>query len=96
MVCFVVGANPPLHVMDGFVKRIWKDLNIDKIGMVNKGVFWVRFNSKEFEDKACGVTDILYDKKPFVIKPWNATSNAYIGLTTEIECEILGCNYTKD
>ena len=24
VVCFVVGANPPLHVIDGYVRRIWK------------------------------------------------------------------------
>lgn len=34
VICFVLGANPHLHVMEGYVKRIWKDLSIDKIVMV--------------------------------------------------------------
>ena len=42
VVCFVVGANPPLHVMDGFVRRIWRDLEIDTVGMIDKGVYLVR------------------------------------------------------
>ena len=52
IVCFVIGANPPLHVIDGFVKRIWKDLKIDTIGVVDKGVFLVRMNSIDDRDKA--------------------------------------------
>lgn len=40
-------ANPPLHVIEGFACRIWKDLGIDKIGMVDKGVFLVRFQTLE-------------------------------------------------
>ena len=31
VVCFVFGVNPPLHVMEGYVKKIWKDLSIDKM-----------------------------------------------------------------
>lgn len=32
VVCYVLGANPPLHVIDGFVKRIWNSLDINKVG----------------------------------------------------------------
>ena len=52
VVCFVVGANPPLHVIDGFVRRIWKDLDIDTVDMVDTGVFMVRMKSIESRDKA--------------------------------------------
>lgn len=47
VVCFVLGANPPLHIIEGYACRIWKDLGIDKIGMVAKGVFLVRFKVME-------------------------------------------------
>ena len=70
VVCYVTSANPPLQVVDGFVHRIWKDLHIDKLGMVNRGVFLVRFTLKEHQDQACNMNGILFDKKPFIVKPW--------------------------
>src|SRR5688500_4536313 len=71
VVCFVVGANPPLHVLDGFVRTIWKDLDIDTVGMVDKGFYMVRMKSIEFRDKAYESNGVLFDNKPFVIKPWS-------------------------
>lgn len=70
VVCYVSSANPPLHVIDGFGRRIWRDLNIDKVGMVNRGVLLVRFASKEHQDEACNINGILFDKKPFIVKLW--------------------------
>lgn len=70
MVALVVGANPPLHVIDGCVRRIWKDLDIDTVGMVDKGVFMVRMKSIEFRDKAYESNGVMFDNKRFVIKPW--------------------------
>lgn len=70
VVCFVVGSNPPLHVIDGFVRRIWKDLDIDTVGMVDKGVYIIRMKSLESRDKKNESNGVLFDNKPFVIKPW--------------------------
>lgn len=47
VVCYVTSGNPSLQVVEGFVRRIWKDQVIDKIDMVNRGVCFVRFGSKE-------------------------------------------------
>ena len=63
----MVGANPPLH--DGYVRRIWKDLDIDTVGMVDKGVYMVRMKSYESRDKAYESNGVFFDNKPFVIKP---------------------------
>lgn len=76
VVCYVTSANPPLKVIDGFVSKIWKDLEIDKVGMVNRGVFLVRFLQKDHQERACDMNRILFDKKPFVVKPWS-TSISY-------------------
>ena len=65
VVCFFHGANPPLHVIDA--RRIWKNLGID---MVVKGVFLVRFQSMEDMKSACSMNGIIFDKKPFIVKPW--------------------------
>lgn len=70
VVCYVTSANPPVHVIDGFVRRIWKDLEIDKVGMVNKVVFLIRFLHKEHQEQACDMSGVLFDKKPFIVKPW--------------------------
>ena len=70
VVCFVIEANPPLHIIDGYARRIRKDLAIDKIGMVEKGVFLIRFHSQQDRISACEMNGILFDKKPFIVKPW--------------------------
>ena len=70
VVCFVVGVNLPLHVIDGFVSRIWKDLEVDTIGMIDKEVFLVRLKSTGVRDKAYETNGVLFDNKPFVIKLW--------------------------
>lgn len=74
VICYVMGANPPLHVIDGFVRRIWNAESIDKIGLVGKGVFLVRMKTIEAMIAACGSSGMLFDKKPFIVKPW--TKNA--------------------
>ena len=73
MVCYVTSANPPIYVIDGFVRRIWNDLEIDKIGMVAKGVFIVYFKSPTSMASTCDMNRILFDKKPFIVKPWSRT-----------------------
>ena len=61
--CFVLGANLHRHVIEGFARRIWKKLGIDKIGMVRKGVFLVRFKTLEDLQKAYAMSGIMFDKK---------------------------------
>ena len=36
VLCNVFGVNPPLQVIDGYVKRIWKNLSIEKVGLLEK------------------------------------------------------------
>ena len=40
--------------------------------MVRKGVFIVRLSDKVARDNACEMSGILFDKKPFMVKPWKA------------------------
>ena len=47
-----------------------KDLDIDTIGIVDKGVYMVRMKPIESRDKAYKSNGFLFDNKPFVIKPW--------------------------
>ncbi|KAJ8421312.1 hypothetical protein Cgig2_017158 [Carnegiea gigantea] len=37
--CSVLGANPLLETIEGFIRRIWRTFDIDKICLVKKGGF---------------------------------------------------------
>lgn len=71
VVCYVLGANPPLHVINGFVNRIWNPVDIDKVGTIDKGVFLVRLKSQEALRVACDSNCILFDKKSLIVTPWS-------------------------
>ena len=42
MVCYVLGANPPLSVIEGFSRRVWND-KVKKVGKFSYGIFLIRF-----------------------------------------------------
>lgn len=66
----VLGSNPPLAVMEGYFNRIWGNRGIDKVAVVNKGVFLVRFQSEEARNRTVEEGVQMFDKKLIVIKPW--------------------------
>ena len=74
VICYVLCANTPLRVIEGFVKRIWNPSDIDKVGTIAKGVILVHLKSHEAIMVACDSNGILFDKKPFIVKLW--TKNA--------------------
>ncbi|XP_074300544.1 uncharacterized protein LOC141631823 [Silene latifolia] len=67
VVGFVVGANPPWQVLEGFLKRIWNKYVIDKISFLPNGVFLARFQTEEMK---LGSGYFLFDDKPLILKPW--------------------------
>jgi len=69
--CSVLGANPPLEIMEGFLRRIWQSLDIDLICLVKKGVFLVRFNNLEDQSTVVKKGVYYFDSKPLLVKPWN-------------------------
>ena len=74
LVGYVAGANPPLHVLEGFARRLWKE-EVSKVGMIALGIFIIRFHNTEMRDRAMDGDFIFFDKKPFIMKAWNATEN---------------------
>lgn len=62
VICYTLGSNPPQTVMEGYFKRIWGSLGIDKIAQVNRGVFIVRFHSLESKEKVVEKGVRLFDK----------------------------------
>ncbi|XP_074265906.1 uncharacterized protein LOC141588360 [Silene latifolia] len=71
VLCYVMGANPPRHVIGGFVRRLWGKLSIDKVAFKPNGVCIVRF--KKMEDKEAVLTGdhCFFDNKPFIVKSWS-------------------------
>ncbi|KAL2900388.1 Ferredoxin--NADP reductase 1 [Bienertia sinuspersici] len=70
IVGYVIGANPPGNVMEGFLRCIWKKFDIDKVVTIKKGMFLVRFCSIEKRDQVLSMECPFFDSKPMIIKPW--------------------------
>ena len=68
VLCSVLGANPPLEVIEGFIRRIWKAFDIDKICLVRKGVFLVCFNSLKDQMAVVQRGVYFFDKKTLPAK----------------------------
>ncbi|KAJ8426043.1 hypothetical protein Cgig2_021401 [Carnegiea gigantea] len=71
VLCSVIGANPLLEVIEGFVRRIWQACEIDKVCLVRKGVFLVRFQNLNDQFTVVQRGVYFFDNKPFIVKPWS-------------------------
>uniref|UniRef100_A0A803PYM9 DUF4283 domain-containing protein n=1 Tax=Cannabis sativa TaxID=3483 RepID=A0A803PYM9_CANSA len=74
IVCYVLGANPPLAVLEGFARRIWKD-KIDKVGMISYGIFLIRFFNIEERNSVLNGGYTFLNKRPVIMKPWDPNVN---------------------
>ncbi|KAL9247595.1 hypothetical protein vseg_021012 [Gypsophila vaccaria] len=70
VVCFILGANPPWEVFEGFIRRIWTKFNIDKISFMPNGIFLVRFKSIDMQERVLQSGYYLFDNKPLIVKAW--------------------------
>ncbi|KAM6562899.1 hypothetical protein CsatB_022897 [Cannabis sativa] len=73
-VCYVLGANPPLSVLEGFARRIWKG-KVDKVGMISYGIFLIRFTSIAERDEILAGGYIFFNKRPVIMKAWDPNLN---------------------
>ncbi|KAL9247606.1 hypothetical protein vseg_021022 [Gypsophila vaccaria] len=71
VVCYILGANPPWEVIEGFIRRIWTKFNIDKISFMNGGIFLVRFKSMDIKEKVLQSGYDLFDSQPLIFKAWS-------------------------
>ncbi|KAL9242050.1 hypothetical protein vseg_016093 [Gypsophila vaccaria] len=71
VVCFILGANPPPSVIEGFIGRIWTRFNIDKLSFLPNGIFLVRFKSLEMKEQVLQAGHYLFDNKPMIVNPWS-------------------------
>ncbi|XP_074265880.1 uncharacterized protein LOC141588331 [Silene latifolia] len=68
---FVLGANPPVDVVEGFLKRLWAKFPIDKISFCSNGVFIVRFKTSAARTQILQQGHFLFDNKPLIVRPWS-------------------------
>ncbi|KAL2933902.1 Rho-related protein racH [Bienertia sinuspersici] len=71
VVCYVLGANAPFSVMNGYCQRIWGKNGLDKASMVGRGLFLVCFNTIEQFEKVLAGDPQFFDYKPVIIKKWD-------------------------
>ncbi|KAJ8419506.1 hypothetical protein Cgig2_021433 [Carnegiea gigantea] len=72
VLCTVLGANPPLDVIERYVHKIWAAYAIDKVCLVRAGLFLVRFKNLEEQLDVVNKRVYYFARKPFIVKPWNA------------------------
>lgn len=36
LICYVVVASPPSYVMAGFIRRIWRNMGVDKVVVIGR------------------------------------------------------------
>uniref|UniRef100_A0A803PRM4 DUF4283 domain-containing protein n=1 Tax=Cannabis sativa TaxID=3483 RepID=A0A803PRM4_CANSA len=74
IVCYVLGYNPPLSVIDGFIRRVWKG-KVDKVGSLSYGVFLVQFDTVEIRDEILNGGYVFFNNRPVVMKAWDPKVN---------------------
>ncbi|KAJ8420906.1 LOW QUALITY PROTEIN: hypothetical protein Cgig2_013563 [Carnegiea gigantea] len=79
ILCSVLGANPPLEVMKGFLKCIWSGFELEKILLVKRGVFLIRFIHVQDKITVERKGVCYFDNKPLIIKSWNPKMDLQIG-----------------
>ncbi|KAL2904908.1 Nuclear cap-binding protein subunit 1 [Bienertia sinuspersici] len=68
--CYIIGANPPVAVMEGFIKRVWKKYDVDKVIGVKKSLYLIRFKSMDNSQAVLKDEKIFFDSKPIMLKAW--------------------------
>ncbi|XP_062089448.1 uncharacterized protein LOC133795982 [Humulus lupulus] len=71
LVCVVLGANPPFSVFEGFIKRLWGKLGIERIARMNAGYTIVKFWDEATRDLVLETGVVHFDRKPIILRPWS-------------------------
>ncbi|XP_074304794.1 uncharacterized protein LOC141639619 [Silene latifolia] len=68
--CFILGVNPPWEIVEGFIRRLWLNHQVDKLSFLPNSVFLVCFKSKAARDAMLKQGHFLFDNKPLIVNPW--------------------------
>ena len=70
VVCCILGVYPPFEVIEGYVRCIWKDFPIDKVMMIKRGLYLVRFVEQQDAVTVTQKGFHRFDHKLFIVKAW--------------------------
>ncbi|VFR03444.1 unnamed protein product [Cuscuta campestris] len=70
LVCCILGANPPIEVVKGFINRVWKSYPMDDISVLKEGQFLVTFRKEEDMKEIVKRRYYFFDNKPMYIQQW--------------------------
>ncbi|XP_062099732.1 uncharacterized protein LOC133805568 [Humulus lupulus] len=76
IICMVLGANPPMAVFEGFIKRVWGHLGIVQIARMTMGLTMVKFNDDATRDCVLENGILQFDRKLVIICPWTTDLSA--------------------
>uniref|UniRef100_A0A803QD36 DUF4283 domain-containing protein n=1 Tax=Cannabis sativa TaxID=3483 RepID=A0A803QD36_CANSA len=76
IICKVLGANPPITIFKGFIKRVWGHLGVVQVSKMSMGLIMVWFRDEATRDQVLEVGVVQFDKNPVIIRPWSADVNA--------------------
>ncbi|XP_074283735.1 uncharacterized protein LOC141608269 [Silene latifolia] len=68
---YIMGTNPPWNVVSGYLKRIWKNYDVDKISFMPNGIFIVRFKTVEKMKEVVKAGHFMFDNKSDIINEWS-------------------------
>uniref|UniRef100_A0A803NLK2 Reverse transcriptase domain-containing protein n=1 Tax=Cannabis sativa TaxID=3483 RepID=A0A803NLK2_CANSA len=74
IVCYVLGANLPLSILEGFARQIWKD-KVDKVGLLSFGIFIIRFTTIEDRDTILNGGYTFFNNRPVIMNSWDPDTN---------------------
>lgn len=74
MVCYVLGDNPPVAVIEGFFRRIWKD-KVDTVGSPKHKIYVVRFQDVETRDGVMQGGFIFFNRRLVIMRAWDPQLN---------------------
>uniref|UniRef100_A0A803PTB7 Reverse transcriptase domain-containing protein n=1 Tax=Cannabis sativa TaxID=3483 RepID=A0A803PTB7_CANSA len=76
VICMILGANLPIAIFEGFIKRVWGHLGIVQIARMSKGLVMVKFHDEATRDEVLEAGVLHFDKKTVIIRPWTTDLNA--------------------
>ncbi|RAL47695.1 hypothetical protein DM860_012320 [Cuscuta australis] len=71
LLCCVLGANPPVDVIKGFVNRIWREYRIEDVSFLKEGQYIVHFQMEEDRDEVAKRSYYFFDNKPMYVRKWS-------------------------